>query len=279
MNNRVKRMIAALTWQPRVRFASIARAAKVLFFQHPFPSYSEIGRYFRVAVTPGTGIKHPPVVFHPSCLGGNPVYCRPGTTDRVSLEDLLFHRYYLPSTPLCKPQCIVDLGSNVGYTVAHFACLYPGARIIGLEMDRSNFEMAVLNTTWCKDRTALLNAAIWSVEGYVQFDGHAENAYHIVSLIDCHEASTRERVVPARSMESLISEFNIDRISYLKMDIEGGETELLLHSDAPWLDLVDEMKVEVHGGNYDAFHAVLARRGFKCRKDLLHWSSLVAVRG
>jgi FkbM family methyltransferase len=262
----------------RPRLASIARGAGVLLFQHPFTSASEMRQYCKVATTLRTHIKHPPVTFHPACLGGNPVLCRPGTTDRVSLADLLFHHYYLPPIPLCKPRYIVDLGSNIGYTVAHFAYLYPDARVIGLELDRANFEMAVINTTWCKERTALLNAAIWPTDGYVQFDGHEEDAYRVASMVGAPEASMLDRTVQARSMESIIEEFKIDRISYLKIDIEGGETELLLDSHASWLDIVDTLKIEIHGTNYAAFHETLGRHGFRCHKDRRHWSCMAAIR-
>jgi FkbM family methyltransferase len=221
------------------------------------------------------------MVFHPKCLGGQPVLCRPGTRDKSSLEDLLFHQTYLPPMPLDDPKVIVDLGANVGYTLAHFAFLYPSARTIGLELDANNFLLARQNTKWCQDRVTLINAAIWSKDGYVTFEGLGEDAYHVVAPTarsDDTAAPAPDRRARSITMDTLINDFDISRIDYLKMDIEGGETELILSSNPTWLERVDAMKIELHRVEYRDFERALTARGFHCYPDARHPSCIVAVR-
>jgi FkbM family methyltransferase len=263
------------------RAARRIRKASLMLFGEPFTAPPEKNLYRQIDTMPEDHGNHPVIAFHPTCLGGQPVLCRPGTRDRSSLEDLLFHQTYLPPKPLHNPMVIVDLGTNVGYTVAHFAFLYPTARIIGVELDTSNFLIAQQNTNWCKDRAMLVNAAIWSSDGYVDFEGRGEDAYHVVaSTVKTENAAmpNPNRRARSMSMASLINDFNITRIDYLKMDIEGGETELIFASDTGWLDCVDAMKIELHDVDYEDFHRALTARGFRCCPDGRHPSCIVAIR-
>ena len=263
------------------RVALRVRSKSGMLFGKPFTSHSEKGLYRQIVAMPEDHGNHPAVMFRPSCLGGKGLLCRPGTRDRSSLDDLLFHRAYLPPRPLHNPKVIVDLGVNVGYTVAHFAVLYPTARIIGLELDTNNFMMAQQNIRWCKDRVTLINAAIWSSDGYVNFEGRGEDAFHVVTSanasVDASNAVTN-RHARSISMETLMKDFDIDHIDYLKMDIEGGEAELILKSDAAWLARVNAMKIELHHLEYDDFYRSLTARGFRCYPDEVQPWCIVAVR-
>ena len=252
-----------------------------MLFGEPFISQDEKSLYRQIVAMPEDHGNHPVVTFHPACLSGKGLLCRPGTRDRSSLNDLLFHQAYLPPKPLHNPKVIVDLGANVGYTVAHFAALYPTARIIGLELDANNFMMAQQNTDWCKDRVTLINAAIWSSDGYVNFEGIGEDAFHVVGAAngsgDADNAPT-DRHVRSVSMETLMKNFEISQIDYLKMDIEGAEAELILRSNPAWLARVNAMKIELHDLEHDDFHRALTARGFRCYPDKRQPWCIVAVR-
>ena len=261
------------------RAALRIRRTRHLLFSELFTTPSEKSLYRQIATMPEDRGDHPAMVFHPRCLGDNSFLCRPGTRDRSSFQDLFFYQTYLPPKRTSQPKVIVDLGANIGYTVAHFAFLYPSARIIGVELDASNFLLAQQNTRWCKDRVTLINAAIWSSAGYVDFEGRGEDAFHVVgSAVATKTATTSARRARSVTMESLIKDFDIPRIDYLKMDIEGGEGEIILAADPSRLTLVDSMKIELHSVEHDDFHRVLSARGFHCYPDSRHPSCIVAVR-
>lgn len=271
------------------RVSKRVRPSLQLAFQEPFVFRSDKDLYRKILETPESDALYAPVTLHPACLRGNPIQCRPGTRDKSSLEDLLFHQVYLPPNPLQQPRVIVDLGSNVGYTVAHFAVLYPGARIIGLELDPENYALAVKNVEPWKDRVTLLNAAIWSVDGEVMFGGRGQDAFRVLpsaqnSPPQIGRAAVAADAIGARlaksvSMASLMRDQDISRIDYLKMDIEGGEAELVLNADCSWAEHVDAMKIELHNLDYRDFTRVLTARGFHCYSDKREWTCVVAVRG
>ena len=110
------------------------------------------------------------------------------------------------------------------------------------------------------------------------FDGPGEDAFHVVGSAVATKTATIARRARSVTMESLIKDFDIARIDYLKMDIEGGEAEIILAADPSWLALVDAMKIELHDLDFDDFDRALSTRGFNCYPDSRHPSCIVAVR-
>jgi FkbM family methyltransferase len=237
-----------------------------------FTAPEELALYRQVVAAPRSS--DPPVTFHPKCLDGAPLLCRPGASDKHALEDLLFLQVYLPPPLKRTPRTIVDLGANVGYTLAHFAHLYPDARIVGLELDIGNHALALANTAQWRDRVTVLHAAIWSSDGHVTFGGHDENEFHVIT----GDAISEGRRVRSLTVPTLMNEAGFETIDYVKMDIEGGETELILNSDTSWMDKVGAMKIELHDVDHRDFERALKARGFRCYEDPLLWKGLVAVR-
>ena len=79
-------------------------------------------------------------------------------------------------------------------------------------------------------------------------------------LASSHGAAIRPADV---SLPQLISDYQIDRIGLLKMDIEGGEFAVLSSDeDLGWLDMVDQIALEVHRGFGDV-SALISRLRFR----------------
>src|SRR5205807_4490678 len=129
----------------------------------------------------------------------HPLFCRPNTTNAKVLWDTFSRRYNLPPIDLDEDAVIVDLGSNVGYTIAHFAYLYPKSRIYGVEMNSGNFEMAKKNLATLKDQCIIIHAAIWSENGMISYGGNAEWGYSIVRERDHN--SNIEHQVQAKTLD------------------------------------------------------------------------------
>src|SRR5688500_16798992 len=58
-----------------------------------------------------------------------------GTDARVVFNSFI-HQFHLPPTGLFTSDDLffLDLGANIGTTMAHMACLFPRARILGVEL-------------------------------------------------------------------------------------------------------------------------------------------------
>lgn len=89
-------------------------------------------------------------------------------------------------------------------------------------------------------------------------DGRAESAAYLQAMAG--EAAPQ---IAMATMRELIGTYGIERISFFKIDIEGGEYPLL-QNDNDWLERVDNIAMEVHRDEGDAAALVesLRRAGF-----------------
>ena len=210
-------------------------------------------------------------------LNGETVWCRSGLADLGVVYDTFAGRYHLPPGEARPVRTILDLGANIGLTAAHLATLFPEARILAVELDRDNCELARRNTACFGARVEVLHGAVWSESGEVRYGGLRESGYAI------GETGGRERRAPAFTVEQLIERLGAEEVDYVKMDIEGAEREVLA-AGAAWLGRVRTIKVEVHPDKASFLYRVgdcieeLRRRGFACRPEARHHACVTAVR-
>jgi len=206
-----------------------------------------------------------------------PLFCRPGTTDPQVLWDTFSRKYHLPPYSLGKDATIVDLGANVGYTMAHFASLYPTSRIFGVEMNYENFLLAKKNLAPLEKQCKIIHAAIWFENGQVSYGGDAEWGYSIVRQEG--ESKKEVRTVGARTIDSILEENNLKKVDYLKMDIEGAEKFVLQHPHK-WISQIESMKIEIHPpATIEECKKILVNHGFSCSQDKISTlPNIIAVR-
>ena len=101
----------------------------------------------------------PLVPLRVKALHGQTIYCRSGLADLGVVYDTFEGRYHLPPAGIGAVRTILDLGANIGLTMAHFAVLYPQARILGVELDAGNFALCRKNIEAFGDRCRVLHAA------------------------------------------------------------------------------------------------------------------------
>ena len=108
---------------------------------------------------------------------------------------------------------IVDCGANIGLFAVHAGLIFPRAKIICFEPDRKNFEMLLKNLEQNNIKADCLQRGVWSskLSGYF----HCRQAFDGFISLDPSEFPV-ECEVPEISFQT-----------WLKMDIEGGEYEVL----------------------------------------------------
>ena len=241
-------------------------------YREVFCSLSDIAMFKRLMRSSYAGPKEAEPV--PVCirqLDGARVLARPGTADWVVLWDTFFQQYHLPPADLPQEAVIVDLGANIGSTLAHLAHLHSAARLVGVEMDDRNAALAQRNVAPFGRRCKVVHAAVWSEDGWVDYAGVDEFGFRIAG-------PGKGRSVRAVRMDTLISEQGLDRIDYLKVDIEGAEAEVFREASG-WLERVQSLKVEVHPpASLKSISDVLEANGFRSWKDERHWACVAAVK-
>ncbi len=204
------------------------------------------------------------------------MHLRPATSDTRVLDNTFWGRYHLPPQELGVPSVVVDLGSNIGLTMAHFAHLFSDARIAGVELDGENVALCRRNIAPWSDRCTVIQAAIWSDDGEVAYHRRAGDGW-------AYRVGVEERGEPviatARTLDSVLeSVFPNETIDFLKVDIEGAEQHLLGAGGA-WTERVRVLKVETHAPySVDACLRDLSRLGFSACPDDAHRGAVVAHR-
>lgn len=173
----------------------------------------------------------------------HPVRLRLRTSDVSLYHDILLHGAYDLDLSQLRPRTIVDVGANIGIASVYYANKYPGATIVAVEPEESNYA-ALLQNVAPYPNVIPVNAALWKVDGEVGLGPGPEDRVGFSKW--GFQVTENERVHRVRciTMRSLMAEANIDAIDLLKVDVEGAEKEIFETCD--WIDKVQTMVVETH---------------------------------
>lgn len=183
----------------------------------------------------------------------HPIHLRLGTSDISVFRDVLLNKGYEWELP-AAPKIIVDAGANIGLSSIFYSNRYPDARIICVEPEPCNVMMLRKNMSYYPN-SIVIEAALW-------------NKNESVRIVDPGVGAWGFRTIPGNSkvrgltMDSLISEYSIDYIDLLKVDIEGAEREVF-QNPSRWLDRVGAIVIEPH----DRFKVGCSRSVYLATQD------------
>jgi FkbM family methyltransferase len=188
----------------------------------------------------------------------HPVKLRARTSD-IEVFEQIFGRREMEFPLIAEPKIIVDAGANIGLASIALALRYPRAKIFALELDESNHRMLVENIKSYPAITAI-HCALWSHSTHLKIENPGADSWAFRGA----EAPDPSVGVEAVGLSDLMARFSLDRIDLLKLDIEGGELEVLGKNIEPWINRVGAMAVELHEqwvpGCNAAFEKVRSRR-------------------
>ncbi|HVD43228.1 MAG TPA: FkbM family methyltransferase, partial [Gaiellaceae bacterium] len=178
-------------------------------------------------------------------------------------------QFHVPPEEI-RPATVLDLGCNIGLTVAHFEALWPDAEIIGVDLDAENCVVARTN---CR-RARILNVAVAATSGTQKYSGEEAWSFRL--------DPSGDRGVEARTLDELTDLFD-GNADFVKMDIEGAEWDVV-QAPGEWPGRVGSLLIEIHGtegrrqAGIDEMMGYLRDKGFKCGKHEAHWSAVWAKR-
>jgi FkbM family methyltransferase len=153
---------------------------------------------------------------------------------------------------------ILDCGANIGLSCIYFKRLYPRSRITAFEPDPKilGYLRRALSAARLED-VEVVPKAVWTLDGSLDFVSEGADAGRLDP-----SANSAIRVDTVR-----LKDFLDEPIDFLKIDIEGAETEVLIDCGSA-LMRVRRLFVEYHSfvGRPQQLHrllAVLAEVGFR----------------
>lgn len=129
--------------------------------------------------------------------------------------------YHLPPDGFAVPATVLDLGANIGLVAAHYQALWPDAQVVAYEMDHDSAVLARMNAPGVQ----VVEAAVgtWTGEGH--YDPSVLSEAFALSARRGDEGWPRVQV---KTLPAIVSyHFGITGVDLVKMDIEGGEWDLL----------------------------------------------------
>jgi FkbM family methyltransferase len=196
---------------------------------------------------------------------GSPIRIR--RSDVFTLMEIFYegqyeHRVTVPARPM-----IVDAGANVGIATLWLLGRYPDATIHAFEPGSGNHRLLARNLE-PYPRVFAYRSALGSRDGEVDLTLSQHGAMHSTSVTaEARIAGARTERVRCRTLAGFMAEHAIEKIDFLKLDVEGAELEVVEGLGDRIAD-VRAIVGEVHERmvDPDAFYARLEAAGYRTRR-------------
>lgn len=183
-------------------------------------------------------------------------------------EPLVTAMQYLEYGRLAEGDTVLDLGCYSGLTSIVFSkAIGSSGRVISVEPDYGNYECSRKNIGLHSrvnglDNIALHNIAVSSRCGIMRFSSEAAMGSADVSIVGDYRGSITE--VQCLDLAALVQHCSIDKVDFIKMDIEGSELEVIKHSEEFFLRYRPRIIFEPHlvGGSLSSEGVVQSLEGF-----------------
>jgi FkbM family methyltransferase len=125
---------------------------------------------------------------------------------------------------------VLDCGANVG-TFTREALRAGASKVVTLEIDPRNIECLRRNF-WeeiGQGKVVVVAKGVWSDERLVEVKIYGNSNWNTAAMPERPETREQPQVVklPVTSIDRVVEELGLERVDFLKMDVEGAEVEAL----------------------------------------------------
>jgi FkbM family methyltransferase len=201
-----------------------------------------------------------------------PIWVRSKSSDLDVVSQVFLEEEYGCLDSMKDVGLVIDCGANVGYSTAYFLSRFAGCQVVAIEPDAGNYAMLRRNMAPYGSRVTMIHGGVWSRAARLSM---AADHYR-----DGREWSRQVRVcepeedhdVEGVGIADLLKESGYDRISILKVDVEGAEAVIFADNYESWIEKIDVIAIELHddsvfGTASDVFAAAIAGRDFQVSRS------------
>lgn len=163
----------------------------------------------------------------------------------------LFHDVRI-TLPGYRFHTVLDVGANVGQSALEYVEALPEAQIHSFEPVATSFERLVRNTKDCP-RVICHQLAVGAALGEVRMSVRQDDRMNRV--LENGVVGALEELVPMTTVDTFLRTKDIERVSYLKVDTEGHDREVLRGADQALREQrIDLVELEAGMDPDNAFH-------------------------
>lgn len=193
----------------------------------------------------------------------HPLFCRAGTSDIDVFKEVFVRGDYRWIERLNDIRLVIDCGANVGFSASLFAASFPNAKVIAVEPDPGNYEALIRNVGPYGERCECVQAGVWSKRCGLVFreEVFGDGREWAVSVREALQGEVA--AIEAVGIADLLESSGHERISLLKIDIEGSESAVFDGSQRAWIDRADHIVAELHDEEFERrYHSAVEEAGF-----------------
>jgi len=152
---------------------------------------------------------------------------------------------YVDKARLKPADVIFDLGAYCGASTQAFSELVgENGAVFAFEPDRKNYAALLRNIEYHKMRNVIpVEKGIWSSETTLDFQAEGNMGSSVHGFLDRPGETIR---VPVTTISAAMKEHQIDRLDFIKMDIEGAEVEAIKASESVLKRFAPKLVIEPH---------------------------------
>jgi FkbM family methyltransferase len=148
--------------------------------------------------------------------------------------------------PALEHDFIIDAGGYIGTAAIALSRMYPEAKIVSLEPAQSNYRLLLRNTRGFPNIVPLNRALAGKLRSATLRDrGTGEWGYTIVDEPADQPLAAATETVECVTIRGLMALHGKSGVDIVKLDIEGAEADVLLHSE-DWIADVSLIIAELH---------------------------------
>jgi len=203
-------------------------------FAHRFGVIQGLLLFFRLKIVSQKNIRVPGIRY--------PFSLRKSTSDYETFYSVIVHNQYKFGYRAI-PKVIIDGGANIGLASIEMKNLFPEAKIIAIEPDEENFIQLNENIKPYKDIYSI-RAGLWNKNTVLKIT----DKYNLGKwgMVTEEVDQVSDNTIPTITINQIITDFNLEAIDLLKLDIETAERELFSSGYSEWLPKVKMIIIELH---------------------------------
>lgn len=167
---------------------------------------------------------------------------RPKTIDPFVVFENFYIKEYLNEKEIKPNDIIVDIGAHIG-SFSVFSSQY-AKNVISYEASPENYKLLIENIRLNSLKNIKAqNTAIYSKKCKMDFVLDKGNTGGNSFYLNSQKGKLQINAIP---LSQIFTDHKLNRIDFLKMDVEGAEYEILLNTPKKYLDKINKIALEYH---------------------------------